>query len=144
MIHVANMGRASLLLHARLRGDAGEEAMRDGALWVSPPHISDWKPGTDGARYTADDRPVHAASGIENTLTEYSARLPDDWTYVTDESLLPVSMIRLHKGSSLLGFVHAEDTIRVALSRVIQQLAYGKEEVVIKEEVWLPLMGGLY
>jgi hypothetical protein len=145
MIHVANMGRASLLLHARLRGDAGKAAMRDDTLGTLPPYISDWNPGTDGARYTADDRPVDGmAAGVEGTLTEYSARFPGDWTYATAESRLPVSMIHLRESATLLGFAHAEDTVHVALSRVIRQLAYDKKEVVIKEEVWLPLMGGLY
>jgi hypothetical protein len=30
------------------------------------------------------------------------------------------------------------------VDRVIRQLVYDKDEVAIREEVWMPLMGGLY
>jgi hypothetical protein len=145
MIHVANMGRASLYLHAALRGEAGEGAMRDGSIGTSPPYISDWSPGEDGLRHTADDQPVRGlASATTGDLAAYSVRSPGDWTYAAD-SRLPVSMLRLSESpGAMLAFTHEEDTIRVALSRVIQQLVYNKKEVAIKEEVWMPLMGGLY
>jgi len=32
----------------------------------------------------------------------------------------------------------------VPVDPVLRQLVYDKDEVAIKEEVWMPLMGGLY
>jgi very-short-patch-repair endonuclease len=145
MIHVANMGRASLALHAILRGEAGKEAMNDGMIGTSPPHISDWSAGADKIRYTVDDTAEHSSAlGISQALTEYSVQTPGDWTYVAD-SRLPASAIQLNNASmQLLSFAHEEGTVFVDLSSVIRQLIYNKEKVVIKEEVWMPIMGGLY
>jgi hypothetical protein len=46
--------------------------------------------------------------------------------------------------AAALGFVHEEETLHVPVDPVIRRLVYGKDEVAIKEEVWMPLMGGLY
>ncbi len=150
LVHVNRMARTSLFLHAVLRGDAGERAMSDGALSVTPAAISDWQEGADATRYTADDRPVLSGAGQSATLSAlvgYSAKNPGDWSYVASDTRLPTSMIRLSASPSMaatLGFVHAEETLRVPVDPVIRQLVYGKDEVAIKEDVWMPLMGGLY
>ncbi len=150
IIHVARLARTSLFLHAVLRGDAGERAMSDGTLAVAPAHISDWEDGPDGVSYTADDQPVRGGSVVPGTLrlfSDYSVRSPDDWAHVASESRLPVSMIRLHaspNSAATVGFAHAEETLHVPVDRVIRQLVYDKDEVAIREEVWMPLMGGLY
>jgi hypothetical protein len=150
LIHVNRMARTSLFLHAVLRGDAGERAMRDGALATAPTHISDWNPGPDGVCYTADDVPVRKASAVPATvdlLTGYSVKSPGDWTYVASDNRLPVSMINLHaspNSATLIGFIHADETLHVPVDPVIRQLVYDKDEVAIREEVWMPLMGGLY
>ena len=150
IVHINRMARTSLFLHAVLRGDAGERAMASGALSVAPPYISDWEAGADEIRYTADDQPIRNSIGLSatlSTLTGYSVKTPGDWTYVTPDSLLPVSMISLHTSplsGATLGFVHAEEILHVPVDTVLRQLVYGKDEVAIKEEVWMPLMGGLY
>ena len=124
--------------------------MGSGSLSVAPPYVSDWEAGADGTRYTADDQPVRngtALSATIATLTGYSVKSPDDWTYVDSNSRLPVSMSRLHASplaAGTLGFAHAEETLHVPVEPVIRQLVYDKDEVAIKEEVWMPLMGGLY
>lgn len=145
MIHVANMGKASLYLHAALRGRAGERAMDEMFVGRTPRYISDWRAGADRVRYTADDTPVYGgALGVAYALTEASARTADDWSHVTPDTLLPVSAARLHQADiGLLSFSHAEETIYVELSSIIRQLIYDRPEVAIKESVWLPQMGGL-
>lgn len=145
MMQVATMGRASLYLHAALRGEAGENAMSDRRTGTSAPYISDWTPGPDGIRYTADDQPTRGmASGITGDLAAYSFRAPGDATYVAG-SLRPVSMLTLGESpGQVLRFAHEEGTIYVSLFPLIQQLVYKKEKVAIKEEVWMPSMGGLY
>ena len=150
LIHVNRLARTSLFLQAVLRGEAGERAMESGALSVSPPYVSDWSAGADATRYTADDQPVRNPAILPATLgllTGYSVKNPGDWTYVLSDSRLPVSMLRLHTSpmaAAMIGFVHTEETLHVPVDPVIRQLVYDKDEVAIKEEVWMPLMGGLY
>ncbi len=150
LIHVNRMARTSLFLHAVLRGDAGEQAMEDTALSAAPLYISDWQAGADGVRYTADDQPVRNGAFLSSTLstlTQDSVKNADDWSYVTDLDRLPTSMVQLNASPAMaatLGFVHREETLHVPVDPVLRQLVYGKDEVAIKEEVWMPLMGGLY
>ncbi len=150
LIHISRLARTSLFLHAALRGDAGERAMRDGTLPEAPAYIADWDAGADGLRYTADDRPLRNAALLPTTLSvfgAYSVRTPGDWTHVASESRLPVSMIRLQQSPGMvaaLGFTRASETLHVPVDPVIRRLVYDKDEVAIREEVWMPLMGGLY
>ena len=143
MMQVANMGRASLYLHAALRGEAGEKAMRD--TGTSAPYISDWSPGPDGVRYTADDVPTRGmASKVTSDLAAYSFRSPGDAIYA-EGSLRPFSMLTLGESpGEVLKFTHEEGRIYVHLFPLMQQLVYRKEKVTIKEEVWMPPMGGLF
>jgi len=150
LIHVNRMARTSLFLHSVLRGDAGKRAMETGALSIAPAYISNWQEGPDGLRYTADDEPLQRTYMLSSTLsmfTDYSVRSPGDWSYVASDTHLPVSMIRLSAApaaSALLGFTHAEEDLHVPVDPVIRQLVYDKDEVTIRESVWMPLMGGLY
>ena len=150
LLHISRLARASLFLHAVLRGDAGERAMREGALGEAPVYIADWDAGADGVRHTADDRPLRNAALLPATLSvigNYSVRSPGDWSFVSSDSRLPVSMIRLRESPGMaaaLGFTHADETLRVPVDSVISRLVYDKDEVAIREEVWMPLMGGLY
>lgn len=149
IIHVCRMSRTSLFLHSVLRGNAGEEAMSVISS-ASTGYISDWQAGPDGIRYTADDQPVRNSAMLLATLdllTRYTAENPDDWNYIAGGTRLPVSMVTLHASpimATTVGFVHAEETLHVPVDTVIRQLIYDKDEVAIKEEVWMPLMGGLY
>lgn len=149
LLFVSQMARSSLNLHAVLRGDAGERAM-DSTLSTSPQPIADWDEGADNVRHTADDRPQNNSAGLSSTLvalTDFSVRTDDDWTHVTGKSRLPVSAVTLRVSpglSATLGFVHAEGTLHVPVDPLVQQVIYAKEEVAIREEVWMPLMGGLY
>lgn len=149
IIHVSRMGRTSLFLHAVLRGEAGKDAM-SALSSSSPAYISDWQEGSDGIRFTADDQPLRNGTMLPSTLgllTQYSVENPDDWRYVAADTRLPVSMFSLYSSpimATAVGFVHAEETLHVPVDTVIRQLIYNKDVVTIKEEVWMPLMGGLY
>jgi hypothetical protein len=149
IIHVSRMARTSLFLHSVLRGEAGKDAMTSLAS-STPDYISDWKEGPDGIRYTADDQPVRNSAMLPATLdllTQNSVANPTDWDYVASGTRLPVSMCSLQASpimATTIGFVHAEETLHVPVDSVIRQLIYDKDEVSIKEEVWVPLMGGLY
>lgn len=149
ILHVSRMATTDLFLHSVLRGDAGERAM-EGVASASPEYISDWQAGTDGTRYTADDQPVRNGAMLPTTLallTSHSVQNAGDWGYVETQSQLPVSMVSLQASpimATALGYVHREETLHVPVDTVIRQLVYDKDEVAIKGEVWMPLMGGLY
>ncbi|MEI7901161.1 MAG: hypothetical protein WCK89_12990 [bacterium] len=151
LVHVNRMARTSLFLHAVLRGDAGEKAMADTAPSAAPLYISDWQPGADDTRYTADDQPTRNGAilpAVLSSLTGHSVKNPEDWNLdFINDSRLPISMIQINSSplmATTLGFVHAEETLHMSVDPFIRQLVYGKDEVAIKEEVWMPLMGGLY
>ncbi len=149
ILHVARMGRTSLFLHSVLRGDAGEAAMSRISS-PSPDYIADWREGPDGLRFTADDQPVRNSAMVPATLgllTRSSVREARDWEAVAQNTRLPLSMVTLRNSPLLataIGFVHADETLHVPVDPVIRQLIYAKDEVAIREEVWIPLMGGLY
>ena len=158
LYHVNLMARVSLFLLAGLRGSGGVSAMQDSALSTAPPYISNWEEGTDGLRHTADDQPVLNSIGQSATLsalTGYSVKTPGDWNFdFIKRTQIPVSMISLHDSpisGAMLGFAHEEKNSEDAFGENIvvndflrELVPRLKSTVVIKEEVWMPLMGGLY
>lgn len=149
LLFVGKMTSSSLYLHSLLRGEAGKRAM-DSSFSLAPRPIADWDAGEDEVRHTADDQPKNNSVMISATLsmlTESSARTGDDWSHIMRDTRLPVSAATLHSASGLtamLGFVRAKATLDVPVDPMVQQLMYNKETVAITEEVWMPLMGGLY
>ncbi len=149
LLFIGKLTSSSLYLHSLLRGEAGQRAMSS-SFSTAPRPIADWNPGADEVRHTADDQPQNNSVMISATLsmlTESSVRRPDDWTPIMRETRLPVSAATLHSASGLtamLGFVRAKATLDVPVDPMVQQLMYNKEEIAITEEVWMPLMGGLY
>ncbi|MDA3926629.1 MAG: hypothetical protein PF904_18235 [Kiritimatiellae bacterium] len=150
IIHVNRMARASLFLHSVLRGKAGVKAMNPGAMSATAEYISNWDAGADGIKYTADDQPIKSSvnqSATFTALSQYSVNSPNDWQYVSDHTQLPVSMIQLHNSSFMstaVELTHEKERLYVPVDSVIRQLVYDKEDIAIEEEVWMPLMGGLY
>ena len=151
LMHIEKLTRSSLFLHSVLRADAGERAMSNAALADTPDAIRDWDKGADKVAYTADDKPQNSGTALPAAIgmfTSYSTEghRADDWQYASD-SILPTSMVRLRASGgigTLIGAVHAEETLDIPVEPVIRDLAYGKDVVRVKEEVWMPLMGGLY
>jgi len=150
IIHVNRMARTSLFLHSVLRGRAGVEAMEPFATPATAEYISNWEAGSDAIKYTADDQPVKNSVNLSATFTalcQYSVNSGTDWQYVSDRTQLPVSMVRLNN-STVMGtaveLTHQKERLYVPVDPVIRELVYDKEDIAIEEEVWMPLMGGLY
>jgi len=149
IIHIGRMARISLGIHAEIRADAGQAAMLDG-FGMTPEAISDWDSGADGLRFTADDKAKinsAAAMSIMDAVVSGSVRRDEDWQKVTGKTHLPFSMARLRNQTGLntfLGFIHRERAVNMQVDPVIRQLVYDAPEVRIREEVWMPQMGGLY
>ena len=150
IIHVGKMARISLALQGEIRADAGQEAMLDGSLGVAPEAVSDWDRGADTFRHTADDKSrvnSMAAIGAMDAVTSHSVRSDEDWQAVVDKTRRPVSMAQLKYRMGLamfLGCVHREETFDMRVDPFIRQLVYDVPEIKIKEEIWMPQMGGLF
>ncbi|MCL1920896.1 MAG: hypothetical protein FWG50_07430 [Kiritimatiellaeota bacterium] len=149
MIHVSKMARASLGILGEIRAEAGEMAMLS-TLGTAPEAISDWDSGADKIRHTADDKPrlnATASMGIMDAVVRNSVGASDDWMYVNDVTRLPVSMVQLHGMMGLSVFLSGtqeDDTLRIKVDPFIRQLLFDAQEVNVKEEVWMPQMGGLF
>ena len=149
MIHIGKMARISLALHGEIRGEAGYSAMA-GTLGTTPEAISDWESGNDKIRHTADDKATvnaTAAAGIMEAVVRHSANAEDDWMFVTDKTRLPTSMIQLHNLMGMSTFLsgrHETETVRMQVDPFIRQVLFDVPEIKIKEEVWMPNMGGLF
>jgi hypothetical protein len=88
-------------------------------------------------------------------LTAHSVKKPSDWNLnFINASQLPVSMIQLNTSplmTATLGFVHEEQNSEdvfggkiVINDFLLEWFPSRKSTVVLKEDVWMPLMGGLY
>ena len=147
LIHLGKMARASLALHGQIRGEAGLSAMSSD-LGVTPTAISDWDPGPDGIRFTADDKAkVSSLASPLEAVVRHSVREGDDWLAVTDKTRLPSSMVTLQNVMGMpafLGCARESETVRIPMDPFLRKLVYDVPEVKIKEEVWMPQMGGLF
>ena len=150
IIHVGKMARTSLFLQSVLRGKVGLEAMNPGAISMTAEYVSDWDAGPDEIRYTADDQPANNNMNLSMTfssLCQHSVESQDDWQYISERTQLPVSMIRMNNSGMIataIELTHQKETFYVPVETAIRQLVYDKDEIAIEQEVWMPLMGGLY
>jgi hypothetical protein len=148
-IHVSKLAMTSLDIHGEIRADAGMNAMQS-TLAVSPDAISDWKSGQDETRFTADDeaqKNQSVSASMIGTIVSHSVQAEGDWQRVSEKSVLPFSMATLSQSPNLvvlMGAVYESKTDRVEVDPFIRNFAYNKEAVAVKEEIWMPLMGGLY
>jgi len=149
IIHIGRMARISLGIHSEIRAEAGQAAML-GAFATTPQAISDWDSGADGLRFTADDKAqVNAVKAMEimATLVSHSVAQESDWQQVADKTRLPFSMVGLRNQTGLpmfLGLVREERAVDMQVDPFIMRTVYDAPYVRIKEEVWIPLMGGLF
>ena len=148
IIHVGNMARHSLALHGEIRAEAGMSAMGND-FGVAPEAISDWDSGPDNLSFTADDKArvnATASMSIMATVVEHSAQSGDDWQVLADKTQLRTSMAQLQRQMTLsmfLGSVHKSEKVTMKVDPFIRDIL-NIEQVTIKEEIWMPLMGGLF
>jgi len=148
-VHVSRLSLASLGIHGEIRAEAGLAAMQS-SLASTPEAISDWNSGTDEVRFTADDvaqKNQPAAGAVINQVVSRSVKQEADWGVVAEKTRLPFSMVNLQQSPNLvvlMGATHEERIERVEVDPFIRDFIYNKEDVAVKEEIWMPLMGGLY
>ncbi len=112
--------------------------------------VEDWDEGADGMRHTKDDR---ARSGnfsrIRNRITVYTA--PDgDWSgtrHRDGSSAHYDDIVQFNEGvltASTLRFVSSSEEETVTTLPVLQSLLGLPSEITVRNEVWMPSVGGLY
>ena len=133
-------------LDGNLRGEVGLLALSPQAFQDTPRYIQTWDPGADGQRLTADDQAKLTSSRTLAVIANDSIVQPTDWNFLN----------ALSKGCSLrqidqsaapeanLGFVKKTQALSVSVSDVAQNLFYASDTIIVKEEVWLPILNGLY
>lgn len=134
-----------------IRGKTGFLAMSPFTLADSPSYFQTWDPGGDGQRFTADDKPLPAGGLPPNTIAaiaNYSVRdqTPTDWNTFGNLAH-PSSLDALHAVPVPLvdlDFVTTHQAIAVPIEDIAQQLFYGNAFATVQEDVWLPIMKGLY
>jgi hypothetical protein len=148
-VHVSSLSLASLGIHGEIRAEAGLVAMQS-PMMDTPDAISDWSSGADQVRFTADDEAQMnqpAAATVINQVVSHSVKKDSDWDLIVEKSKLPLSMVELQQSPNLvilMGATHEEQVKRVPVDPFIRDFIYNKEDVAVKEEIWMPLMGGLY
>ena len=133
-------------LDGNLRGETGLRALSPQAFLDTPQYLQTWNPGPDGQRLTADDQAVAASSRTLGVIANDSVVNTTDWNVLN--SLANGSSLRQVAQSAApeadLGFVKKGQSLSVLVSDVAQKLFYSQDTVIVKEEVWLPIMTGLY
>ena len=148
MLFLNDRSLQSLLLQAGIREDAGYQAMAS-TLGTAPDAIRDWNDGEDKTPYTADDRPQKSANASTTLqlLSDRSVANESDWAKVDSDVQLPFSMLTIHRGPSLVNAVPSvrkKEEEQIEVPNFIRENIYRKDEVTIREEIYFPLLGGIY
>lgn len=149
MIFLNDLSWTSLYLQATQRGAAGRNAMSDSSLGKTPDGIRDWTDGADGITFTADDKAVKGGDApfVTQLLAERSAAAPEDWRRVSEEIRVPVSLAQVYDSPSLATLVPSvqrKEEVEVDVPEFLRRNVYGKDDVTLRETVWMPFLDGLY
>ena len=149
LLLVADLTRSDTDTLVTATGSAISDAMSLSiAASFSP--IEDWEAGRDGMRYTKDDRARMGNFGrIRNRVTSHTA--PDgDWSGLRRADGASVQyddIVKFNDGvllSSAFRFMRARDEATVETLPVLQSLMGLPPEITVRNEVWMPAVGGLY
>lgn len=149
MLLLAELNRADTETLTLATGKAISKAMSLSIASSFTP-VQDWEEGTDGMRYTKDDQPDEGSfSGVRANITGYTAPNGDWWgTRRADgSSVYYDDIVQLHKGvlvASTFRFNRVEEEQDVATLPVLQSLMGLPATLTIRNEVWMPSLGGLY
>lgn len=149
MLLLAELNRADTETLADATGEAISEAMSVSIASSFTP-VRDWRAGTDGMRYTKDDRADEGSfSGVRANITSYTAP-GGDWsgTRRDDGSAAHYNdIVQLNDGvlqDSTFRFNRVREEKTVATLPVLQSLMGLPAAITLRNEVWMPCVGGLY
>ncbi len=149
LLLVADLTRSDTDTLVTATGSAISDAM-SALIPSSFSPIEDWDEGRDGMRHTKDDRAeMGNFSRIRNRITSYTA--PNgDWSgtrRVDGSSVHYDDIVQFNDSvlvSSALRFMCAKEDMTVTTLPVLQSLMGLPETITIRNEVWMPALGGLY
>lgn len=134
--------------HSRTMTDARTQAAEAAmAAEYSQPlnarYIYTWMPGPDNKPYTRDDSPFVVTNSSDNiqSLTDM-ARPGELKTYVPNNALSSLNIA----DDSMQGFflVHGQKPESCPTLSAIRKLAYDRESISVKSDVWLVWTEGIY
>jgi len=148
-VQFLNVANAHTGMDATIRGQAGYLAMSPGPAENTPKYIQTWLPGPDGQPFTADDVAQLKSPNTPNAIAviaNESVVAPADWTVLDTLSNTPSLEVLSQEAGFLtaLGFVDVSEAATVPVSDLAQSLFYSSQSVTVKEDVWMPIMSGLY
>jgi hypothetical protein len=133
-------------IDSTIRGQTGVLAMSPLTIEDMPRYIQTWQPGPDGQRFTADDQATCIGPTTITTIANDSVYNMTDWNEFANLTQ-PSSLDALHQAPPplmALGFRNVQQSTTVPVSQFAQELFYGNAFVTVKEDVWMPIMNGLY
>ena len=141
-------------MDATVRGAAGTLAMSS-TTKKTPHNIQTWLPGPDNQRFTADDVEKAGSPATIATIAGDSVAKASDWAALDFEfqRLAPAHFPSLDKikqqagALTELGFVVSptdQSSKTVPVFDLARSLFYDKKDITVKEDVWMPIMSGLY
>jgi len=115
----------------------------------TPRNIGNWQAGPDGLQYTADDV---ASISYNNTVGLIAGNTATNQAQMAEYLALakfarPSSFATLSQAPAplgALGFVGYRWSTTVPVSQIAQDLFYNSQNVTVQEDVWMPVMSGLY
>ena len=144
-VQFLNVANAHTGMDATARGQAGLLAMSPNPAENTPRAIQTWLPGPDGQEFTADDVAQLEAPNAIAVIANESAAKSADWTVLNTLTNTPSMEVLSQSGAlTALGFVDVSQSTTVPVSDLAQSLFYNSPSVTVKEDVWMPIMNGLY
>ncbi len=149
LLLVADLTRSDTETLVTATGSAISDAMSLSIASSFSP-IEDWDEGRDGMRHTKDDRAQTGNFGrIRNRVTSYTAPEGDrSGMRRADGSSVHYNDIVLFNDGALLSsalqFMRAREEATVETLPVLQSLIGVPAEITVRNEVWMPALGGLY
>jgi len=149
MLLLADLNRADTETLTLATGEAITDAMSTSIASSFTP-VREWEEGADGMRYTKDDRADDGDfSGLRANITSHTA--PDgDWsgTRRADGSSAHYDdIVKLNDGvlvASTFRFNRVREEQDVETLPVLQSLMGLPATLTVRNEVWMPSVGGLY
>ena len=139
-------------MDAAVRGEAGRLAMSQNPAERTPRNIQTWLPGPDNQPLTADDVVKGGSPVTIVTIANDSVLKPSDWaelnTELQQQPKLPLPSLDVlqQQGGALtaMGFVDSSQSATVPVFDLARELFYDSQDITVKEDVWMPVMSGLY
>jgi hypothetical protein len=131
---------------AVVRRSAGFVAMQPLTTLDTPSYIRNWRAGTDGQRFTADDQSTTTSPGALQTIAGRTVANNNQWQPFSN--LRNTSSLQSLGQSPVplmsLGFVGIRHSVDVEVPQFAQDLFYPDATVTVREDSWIPIMNGLY